>query len=294
MTHEIEKIVENRGFYLYEWISEEELKTSIRADYLELMISSSKIIAIFSAIIGGIGFFSKGIMGMFLGIFASMIIAYGIIFFILIVRMFRRGNLYTKISNVVITDQHFVTGGHVILHEKINETGEIFQKAENEFHEKFLGNSRISSHIEKQKITFKDELGRLVSLASNIIQQADTGGKNNPAPILAGILMMTGVCFSILLGIMYFLGLPIISIISLFFARQIHRFVRKKKFQEYQIHGLFEEIDETSQKLQNSQKSLILSLDNAKNNEWLDNLSGKIQKFFSELNTSAHISVEKN
>lgn len=37
----IEKQVDERGFYLYEWISKDELRMSILADYLSIIRSSS-------------------------------------------------------------------------------------------------------------------------------------------------------------------------------------------------------------------------------------------------------------
>ena len=41
IREEIQTTVDERGFYLYEWISREELKMSIRADYLNIATKSS-------------------------------------------------------------------------------------------------------------------------------------------------------------------------------------------------------------------------------------------------------------
>ncbi len=68
IREEIQTTVDERGFYLYEWISREELKMSIRADYLNIATKSSialgNITGIILAIFGILFFFY-----LFVGIF---------------------------------------------------------------------------------------------------------------------------------------------------------------------------------------------------------------------------------
>ena len=55
-TRQIEEIVDERGFYLYEWISPDELRMSVLGDYLSIVQKSSMSLAIVTLIAGVIGF----------------------------------------------------------------------------------------------------------------------------------------------------------------------------------------------------------------------------------------------
>jgi len=52
----IEKQVDERGFYLYEWISSDELRITLERDYLTIVRWASIPLAIITAIAGFIGF----------------------------------------------------------------------------------------------------------------------------------------------------------------------------------------------------------------------------------------------
>lgn len=51
----IEEKVDERGFYLYEWISPDELRMSVLADYLSIIRAASTPLAIVTLIAGFIG-----------------------------------------------------------------------------------------------------------------------------------------------------------------------------------------------------------------------------------------------
>lgn len=52
----IAKAVDERGFYLYEWISQDELRTTLDNDYLKIVRYGSIPLAIVSVIAGFIGY----------------------------------------------------------------------------------------------------------------------------------------------------------------------------------------------------------------------------------------------
>ena len=54
--HDIESKVDERGFYLYEWISPDELRMSVKDDYLSIIETTSMPLAIVTAIFGFIGY----------------------------------------------------------------------------------------------------------------------------------------------------------------------------------------------------------------------------------------------
>ena len=54
--HDIESKVDERGFYLYEWISPDELRMSVKDDYLSIIQTASMPLAIVTAISGFLGY----------------------------------------------------------------------------------------------------------------------------------------------------------------------------------------------------------------------------------------------
>ena len=62
---EIREQVDERGFYLYEWISPEELRMSVQADYLSVVKKASIPLAVITFIMGFIGVAIGGVIGVF-------------------------------------------------------------------------------------------------------------------------------------------------------------------------------------------------------------------------------------
>ncbi len=110
---EIKEQVDERGFYLYEWISPSELRTSVKSDYLSIIQASSIPLAVFTVLAGLLGL-AGGIFGVILAILGVLTVFYLIVFIILIVKMFHKSYLYTRGANIVITDDHYVSGGKVL------------------------------------------------------------------------------------------------------------------------------------------------------------------------------------
>lgn len=106
-TEIIEQKVNERGFYLYEWISQEELRMTLDSDYLKTVRVSSIPLAIIVAIVGFIGF-AGGILGTILAVLGVLGIFYLIVSVILFIRFIGKSYLYTRGANVVITDNHYI------------------------------------------------------------------------------------------------------------------------------------------------------------------------------------------
>ena len=105
---QVEKQVDERGFFLYEWISPDELRMTLERDYLRIVRKSSIPLAIITAIAGFIGF-AGGPIGTIVAILFILGIFYGIIGLILALQFFYRSYLYTRGANVVITNNHYVS-----------------------------------------------------------------------------------------------------------------------------------------------------------------------------------------
>lgn len=105
---EIQDQVDERGFYLYEWISPDELRMSVQADYLSVVRKASTPLAIITFIAGLIGL-AAGPIGVMAAIIAILGIFYSFVFLYLVLRMLRRSYLYTRGADVVITDNHYIS-----------------------------------------------------------------------------------------------------------------------------------------------------------------------------------------
>ncbi len=90
IREEIQTTVDERGFYLYEWISQEELKMSIRADYLNIATKSSIPLAIVTFVMGVIGFALGNITGIILAIFGILFFFYLFVGIFLIFKMLQK------------------------------------------------------------------------------------------------------------------------------------------------------------------------------------------------------------
>ena len=157
ITKEIEKKVDERGFYLYEWISSEELRMTLDNDYLTIVRYGSIPLAIIAAIAGFIGF-AGGIPGSIIAILMVLGLFYIVIFILLFFGFLRKSYLYTRGANVVITDNHFVQGGKILAKNNTNSIQERFSLYERVFHEKFLEASRLAEKKQIEKKALFDNL----------------------------------------------------------------------------------------------------------------------------------------
>lgn len=103
----ITKAVDERGFYLYEWISEDELRTTLDNSYLSIVKWWSIPLAIIAAIAGFIGY-AGGLVGTIFAVLMVLGLFYLVVLVILSIKFFYNSYLYTRGANVVITDDHYV------------------------------------------------------------------------------------------------------------------------------------------------------------------------------------------
>lgn len=158
----IEQQVDERGFYLYEWISPDELRMSVQSDYLSIIRSASMPLAIVTLIAGFIGF-SAGIPGVILAVLGVLGIFYTIVLAILIAKMLRKSYLYTRGGNVVITDNHYVSNGRVVEKDDIAMQKEAFRELERTFREPLLEPSGLAEHVAMEKDNLMEQMKNIAS-----------------------------------------------------------------------------------------------------------------------------------
>lgn len=118
--------------------------------------------------------------------------------------------------------------------------------------------------------------------------------KNNNTQGFVIIFAIVSAVFGFMIGLTYFLGLPIVYFFAKIFSKIFKKILLTKSHTEYKIQNLFEEIDTHSEKVKNEKEKIILSLTEAKNNNWQENLSGKIFENFSILNECTEKAVNKS
>ncbi len=268
----ITETVKERGFYLYEWISPEELRMTLERDYLQIVKWASIPLAIITAIAGFIGF-SAWIPGVILAVLAVLGIFYIIIGFILSFRFFYRSYLYTRGANVVITDNHYVSWWRIIEQADKKSIQESFWKFETIFDEPFLGESKLAEKKAKAKTELFDSLKEIASgwwkILENIWRSRDSGG-------LIVVILIAGFLYAAMMGTIYFIGIFFISLFGRIFAWLAHRYLLIVNNREHTIQTLFWEINTASDALEREKSETINLLSDASQNEWKENLMGKI------------------
>ena len=192
---------------------------------------------------------------------------------------------------MIFTDNHLITHSKVFERENFDENNPIFEKTKKLFHEELFESSRLPNYIETQKSVLTTQLGKIFKNSAKILESVNknsNSSKNNSAGIILLIFIVGGLLFAIMMGITYFIGVPIVYLLAGLYARIMHAILLVTSNTEYRIQSLFTQIDNNSHKLQNEKNTLVSSLNEAKNNEWMDNLSGRINDAFKKLNIFAN------
>jgi hypothetical protein len=285
----IQEQVNERWFYLYEWISEEELQMTLEKDYLNIVKSASMPLAIVTAIVGFIGF-SGGIIGTIIAILWVLGLFYFIIGIILFIRFLHRSYLYTRGANIVITDNHFVSWGHVIEQWDTKQIQQKFWKFETIFDEPFLWESRLAEKKEHAKTELFDSLKEIAwggwKMLQGIWNSRDSWG-------IIVVILIAGFLYAAMMGIIYFIGIFFISFFGRIFTWMAHRYLMMINNTEHKIQTLFSNINNSSDKLKVWKKDAVSLLTNASKNEWKENLSGQLSESFELIGKLAENATNK-
>lgn len=272
----IQQTVDERGFYLYEWISSDELQMTLKRDYLNIVKSASMPLAIVTGIAGLIGF-SGGIIGTILAVLSVLGVFYFVIGSILVIKFLYRSYLYTRGANVVITDDHYVSWWNILKQSDKKWIQEKFSQFEEIFDEPFLGESKLAEKKEKAKTELFMSLKEIASGGWNILKNI---GNNRDSGGIVIVILVAGFLYAAMMGIIYFIGIFFISIFGRIFSALAHSYLLMMSNTEYRIQKLFTNINESSDNLRIGQQTSVLLLSEASRNEWQENLSGKLGESF--------------
>jgi len=284
----IEEKVDERGFYLYEWISPDELRMSVQADYLSIIRAASMPLAVVTLIAWLMGL-AAGPIGVILAVLWVLTVFYLIVGIILVLKMIRKSYLYTRGANVVITDNHYVSLGKVVERENFARQREVFQSLEKTFREPLLEPSGLAEHIAMEKRWLMEQLKDIAMWGGKIIQKLwrsrDAGG-------IILVLMIAWVLYGVMMAGVYFIGVFFVALMARVFAWIAHRALFVTNNIEHRIQTLFTEIYESSLELKDAKKSSIALLTEAGSNEWAKSLSSRLEKSFELMNARARLATD--
>jgi hypothetical protein len=285
----IESKVDERGFYLYEWISPDELRMSVQVDYLSIIRWSSMPLAIVTLIAGFIGF-SAGIPWVILAVLWVLGIFYTIVLAILIAQMLRKSYLYTRGGNVVITDHHYVSNGEVVERSDFAKQKEAFSELEQTFREPLLEPSGLAEHVAMEKSSLMKQMGNIASGWGKLVQNL---GRSRDAAGIVMVLMIAGVLYGGMMAAVYFLGVFFVSLLARVFSWLAHRALLAVNNTEHEIQTLFQGITRASIALKSGQQQSVSLLTDAGRGEWTDNLSSRLRDSFAVISEMADEAIDQ-
>lgn len=286
----ISKTVKERGFYLYEWISSDELRMTLERDYLNIVRWASIPLAVICAIAGFIGFAGWPI-GTILAVLGVLGIFYLIIGLILSIQFFYRSYLYTRGANVVITDDYFVSWANIMEQWDKKAVQKNFEKFEKIFDEPFLGESKLA---EKKAIAKTELFDNLKNIAYGWWKILQWVWRSRDSWWIVVIILVAGFLYAAMMGLVYFIGIFFIALFGRIFSWFAHQYLIAMSNTEHKIQTLFSDIQDSSDRLNTSKKDTVSLLSDASKNEWKENLSARLGESFELINTIANNTTDKS
>lgn len=286
----ISKTVKERGFYLYEWISSDELRMTLERDYLNIVRWASIPLAVICAIAGFIGFAGWPI-GTILAVLGVLGIFYLIVGLILSIQFFYRSYLYTRGANVVITDDYFVSWANIMEQWDKKAVQKNFEKFEKIFDEPFLGESKLA---EKKAIAKTELFDNLKNIAYGWWKILQWVWRSRDSWWIVVVILVAGFLYAAMMGLVYFIGIFFIALFGRIFSWFAHQYLIAMSNTEHKIQTLFSDIQDSSDRLNTSKKDTVFLLSDASKNEWKENLSARLGESFELINTIANNTTDKS
>ncbi len=285
---DIEQKVDERWYYLYEWISSDELRMSVLSDYLAIIRAWSTPLAIITVIAGIIGF-AGGVIGTLITVLGVLGFFYLCVLAVLIMKMIYKSYLYTRGGNLVITDDHYISLGKVIEKWDYESQKSAFATLEKTFREPLLEPSGLAEHIEMQKKSLFAQLKDIALWWGKLIQNL---GRSRDAGGIIIVLMIAGFLYGGMMALVYFIGVFFVSILARLFTWIAHRALIASSDTEHTIQTLFSSIDESSHLLQSAKTDSVSLLTEAGRNAWADSLSARLTESFELIDTRARMATD--
>jgi len=279
--------INERWFYLYEWIWVKDVKNSIERDFLKYIKNFWIILAVILIIPSAILFFA--IWPLFIVFFLLLLWIINLIFIVILtILAIKRSHILRKNANVLLTNSYISINWNIErLGSMKSDNYNQIQKISELFEEKIFENSNIEN---TKKSFFKQVLEEIWSGYWKIMRIWNSRSKNSSQIMLLLFALYT----------IYALSLWLIYSIWIFFIWifwNVLSFINKKILliswhKVTSINNNFEYIDEYSEKLINEKNNLSVQLKEATNNDWKDWLLNKINDWLENINKYADDSIK--
>lgn len=273
VPEKIQDKINERWFYLYEFITPKEVKSSIERDYLKILSFIALPLWTISIILWIIIF----------PLFLTVIwVTFWFIILYLIFLAIKRSIKLINISNIVLTDKAISIWWKIIKNEDLEKEKYFIEKHEREFDEKLFGDSNLKN------VGFSllnEVMNKIWKLFWWIIEHS-----NNIRTTV--FLILLAIVYVWVISWVYFVWIFIIWIFWLLIMA-VNKAILKITWQKvFKINNLFDQIDKSSDNLINSKNELSLNLINATENKWQDWLLNNINSWIEKINFEANSSVQ--
>lgn len=282
----IKEEVNNKWFYLYEWISPKDVKMSIERDFLELLNIIWLPLSIIITILGVIFLDSVFI---FLFYWQFIFVVFLILLIYLLFSSIIKSYLFSKNAFLVLTDKYLLLNWKIA---KIENLKELFWKDIIKISKVFEEDLFSESRIDKSKSElYKKVLLKLYSWYVRIIKFMLKW--NSKSILWFGLLAWVFYTFyAILMGVIYFIWISFVCFVWMIIT-WINEFILYNLWHEFTvINSLFLEIWTSSDNIKKEKDNLLNNLESAKKNDWKDWLLTNINDWITKINSSANVAID--
>lgn len=293
IPYNIKKEIKEKGFYAYNWIWAEDVKHSLERDYLKYLAWIQKIFFFIILALLFVTYIFIGIktfpLEMLFGIFIVLVIISNIWIIVnLIFSSFQRFKIFSKNVFIVMTDTHIYFNWHIRKYNELREEDEyFFKKISLIFEEPLFEKSNLKTS--KQKFMNKIFWGSSSKVNSLIVENLKT--KWIYLIILFSVFYFI---WLILAFSLYVISTLVVWVLGIIVSRMSKKILIASWHEITIITSLFEDIETNSKKLVEEKKNLIFLLEEAKNNEWKEWLSTKIDSSIENVNSYALNAINSN
>lgn len=282
VPEKIKNEISEKWFYLYRWITSDEIKMSIERDFLKILKYVWPGLAIVSIVL----YFITNSFYFFLWTILFWIIL--IVSFLLGISVYR-SFLLVKNSFVIVSDTSIYVWWKVLDINKLDELNSDTKYISKVFEEKLFWTSWLN--ISKQGF-YKEVLDNLFSWFNKIWNKSSSRNLNSSKWAL--LLILLYLVYVIILSISYFLGVLLLwsfTLLLSFINKIILRIAWNKAII---IDDLFFSINKSSLNLLKRKKDIYILLEEAINNDWKEWLLTKINKSLEFINYELDASIENS
>lgn len=286
----IQSEVDEKWFFLYNWISSEDVKASIEKDFLNIINKIWWFLAVIVVILWVFTYWSiRALLLTFLSFvwFTSILI---LLFLSFIAA--KRSKILSKNAFVVLTNNYVSLNWKILKYDEISKMQGDLKSIEKEFDESLFWESNL--FILKSDLT-KQIWNKLIDWYQKIWKflwnrWSYSNDSSKTLILVYGIYTF----YAIFMWIVYFVWTFFLWIFTLF-LNFINKFILKIKWQEViSINSMFNKIDSNSNILNNEKNNLTKNLLKAKNNEWQDALLLNINSWINKITKESNIAVNNS